>query len=212
MTTVADVMTRGVRTMAPSDTVVRAAQAMDEVKFLAQHDTLTGLANRRLFEQLALHQLSLAERRQTSLSVMAIDLDGFKQVNDQLGHQTGDEVLRQAAHRISEVIRDSDVGARMGGDEFMVLLCDAESAMAHETARRIIHVLAEPYPGVDAAVSASAGIAVYPRHGNSLAELIQAADQALYRAKALGKCRVETASDRESTGPQEEKGGRRKTD
>jgi diguanylate cyclase (GGDEF)-like protein len=174
--------------------IVKAAQSMEEVKFLAQHDTLTGLANRRLFEELFSHQMSLVMRHKTGLAVIAIDLDGFKQVNDQQGHQMGDKVLRTAADRIGEVIRDSDIAARMGGDEFMVLLCDAQRETVNNTATRLVNVLAAPYEAVMVPVSASAGIAVYPEHGKTMEELVQAADRALYRAKSMGKCRAELAN------------------
>lgn len=179
---------------AVGEAIVKAANSIDEVKFLAQHDSLTGLANRRFFDQFAVQQLALAKRHNSHFAVIAIDLDGFKQVNDQQGHQVGDEVLKIAAERLTNAIRSSDVASRIGGDEFLILLCDAESALVVETALRIVDVLAKPYPGVHTIVSASAGLAIYPQHGDTLIKIISQADHALYRAKANGKNRAELAS------------------
>ncbi len=174
--------------------IVQAGLLMEEVRFLAQHDSLTGLANRRLFQNLAEHQLDLTRRQQTQLAILAIDLDGFKQVNDQLGHQIGDQVLKMVADRLSGAIRSSDIAARIGGDEFFILLCDTKPEPIHETARRIVSVLAEPYEGVNLPLSGSVGLALFPDHGDQLNVLIAAADHALYQAKSHGKSRVEVAS------------------
>lgn len=179
---------------AVGEAIVKAANSIEEVKFLAQHDSLTGLANRRFFDQFAVQQLALAKRHNSHFAVIAIDLDGFKQVNDQHGHQVGDEVLKIAAERLTNAIRSSDVASRIGGDEFLILLCDGESALAIETALRIVDILAKPYPGVQPPVSASAGLAIYPQHGETLIKIISQADHALYRAKAKGKNRAELAT------------------
>ena len=178
---------------AVGNAIVKAASLMEEVKFLAQHDALTGLANRRLFEELAAHQLDLTRRQQGQFAILAIDLDGFKQVNDQLGHQMGDHVLQEVAQRLAKTIRSSDIAARIGGDEFLVLLCDAASEPVMQTADRIVRVLAAPYHAVELPLSASVGMAFFPEHGEHLAELIRRADQALYQAKHSGKSRVEVA-------------------
>jgi diguanylate cyclase (GGDEF)-like protein len=178
---------------AVGNAIVQAGVLMEKVKFLAQHDALTGLANRRLFEELAAHQLDLTRRQQTQFAVIAIDLDGFKEVNDQLGHHMGDHVLRTVAERLTATIRSSDIAARIGGDEFLVLLCDTETTPALETAWRMVSALAAPYPEVNLPLSASLGLAFFPQHGDGLPALMQAADQALYRAKAHGKARVEVA-------------------
>ena len=148
---------------------------------------LTGLPNRLLFDEVAERNLAFAERRGHSLAVVAVDLDGFKTVNDTQGHATGDEVLKAVAQRIQAVIRASDIVARLGGDEFIVLLSDVEESAAMDTARRMVQALSEPYPQVLAPVSASVGVALYPRHGLELKSLVQAADRALYRAKQAGK-------------------------
>lgn len=171
----------------------RAAVAMEQVKYLAQHDSLTGLANRMLFVELARHRLALARRQNQTLALLAIDLDGFKAVNDTDGHAAGDGVLKQAAARLEAACREADVAARLGGDEFMVLLGSTDAANAERTGQRLIDALAQPYAGTDQAVSASVGLALFPEHGEHLEALMARADEALYAAKAAGKHRLRRA-------------------
>lgn len=171
----------------------RAAVVMEQVKYLAQHDALTGLANRMLFVELARHRLALAKRQNHSLALLAIDLDGFKAVNDTDGHATGDAVLKQAAARLEAACREADVAARLGGDEFMVLMSGTDAANAERTGQRLIDALAQPYNGTQQPVSASVGLALYPEHGESLETLMARADEALYAAKAAGKHRLRRA-------------------
>ena len=121
--------------------------------------------------------------------MLAIDLDEFKAVNDQQGHAAGDTVLRIAAERITGTVRASDVPARMGGDEFSVLLTDADRDDAVQTAERLVAALSQPYPDIKIAVSASVGIAVYQAEENRV-DLLDAADRALYQAKGAGKKRA----------------------
>lgn len=170
--------------------LLQASAAMKQVTFYAQHDALTGLPNRLLFDEVAERNLAFAERRGHSLALVAVDLDGFKTVNDTQGHATGDEVLKAVAQRIQTMIRASDIAARLGGDEFIVLLSDVDATAAMETARRIVQTLSEPYPQVLAPVSASVGVALFPSHGVDIKSLAQAADRALYRAKQAGKHRA----------------------
>ena len=174
--------------------IVSASRTMAEIKFFALHDALTGLVNRRLFEDFARQQMARAERNKTRFAIVAIDLDGFKQVNDTWGHQVGDEVLIEAAQRIQQSVREYDVAARMGGDEFFVLLCNTDEAEAMKIAGRIVEALSKPYPDITADVSASAGVSLYPDHGLNLTELISRADQALYDVKTSGKRRAKLAS------------------
>jgi diguanylate cyclase (GGDEF)-like protein len=169
------------------EAMLQAGQTMKKVKFDAQHDALTGLPNRLLFGEVAQHSLAYAQRREQSTALLAIDLDGFKAVNDTLGHGAGDEVLRNVAQRIQDTIRASDMAARIGGDEFLVLLTDAASVTAMETAQRLVALLSEPYPNINVPVSASVGVALYPQHATDLAGLMHRADKALYDAKAQGK-------------------------
>ncbi|HCX83268.1 MAG: hypothetical protein A3E00_08005 [Curvibacter sp. RIFCSPHIGHO2_12_FULL_63_18] len=170
--------------------LVQASLAMKQVKFFAQHDALTGLPNRLLFDEVAERSLAFAQRRGHTLAVVAVDLDGFKTVNDTQGHATGDEVLKAVAQRIQTAIRASDIVARIGGDEFILLLSEVDQVAAMDTAERIVSALSEPYPQVLAPVSASAGVALFPRHGSDTKTLALAADQALYRAKQAGKRRA----------------------
>lgn len=170
--------------------LVQASLAMKQVKFFAQHDALTELPNRLLFDEVAERNLAFAQRRGQPLAVVAVDLDGFKTVNDTQGHATGDAVLREVAQRILLTIRASDIAARIGGDEFIVLLTDVQEAGAMDTAQRIVAALSKPYARVLAPVSASAGVALFPAHGTDIKTLALAADQALYRAKQDGKHRA----------------------
>jgi diguanylate cyclase (GGDEF)-like protein len=177
-------------TDAVAKAIVHAGRMLQATRHLAEHDTLTGLSNRLLFEELGRNRLAEARRSGAGLALLAIDLDGFKAVNDVHGHQAGDAVLKAAASRILAALRESDVVARMGGDEFVALLSDAGLDDARLVADKLIHALGEPYPGVEPPVSGSVGIAVYPRDGQSVEELCDRADQALYAAKRGGKRRL----------------------
>lgn len=169
-----------------------AAEAMRDSQYRASHDPLTGIANRVLFEDLARHQWRRARRERSGYAMLAIDLDNFKLVNDTQGHAAGDQVLCEVARRMLNHVRDFDVAARVGGDEFLVMLASANQVLALEVAQRIIEALSLPYEATDIAVSASIGIAVYPIHGEDNEELLKHADQALYRAKREGRRRAVT--------------------
>jgi len=168
------------------------------VKFLAQHDALTELPNRLLFDEVAEHDLAFAARRGQTVALLAVDLDGFKSVNDTHGHAAGDAVLKTVAQRIQEVIRASDIVARIGGDEFIIMLTDVNQESALETAERSIALLSMPYADCLVSVSASVGVALYPECGDTLKTLTSAADQAMYPAKHSGKQRVLLAPPRAS--------------
>ena len=156
---------------------------------IARHDALTGLPNRaNFFEQLT-QAMSLAARQHDPLSILFIDLDGFKAVNDSSGHDAGDALLRSAASRISEALRVEDTAARIGGDEFMVLMrgtTDIQGAAV--VARRLAQDLKRPYQigGRQTRAPASIGISLFPHDGTSAEELMRAADIAMYRAKESG--------------------------
>ncbi|MDT8990312.1 sensor domain-containing diguanylate cyclase [Curvibacter sp. APW13] len=167
--------------------ILQSAQAMRQISYLAHHDPLTDLANRTLFFEMTDRQCAVATRHGGSFSLVALDLDGFKQVNDRHGHDAGDAVLREAARRIAASIRSGDIAARLGGDEFMVLLQHAETGTMPATTQRIIEALSQPYDAVSVAVSASAGVASFGPDGHDTATLMKSADAALYRAKAQGK-------------------------
>jgi diguanylate cyclase (GGDEF)-like protein len=174
--------------------MVDAAAAMKKIRFFAEHDTLTELPNRLLFEMVVNRDLALAARHPSHSALLAVDLDKFKQVNDTQGHETGDTVLRLAAKRIQQVIRVSDIAARIGGDEFLVFLGDTTKEGAMDTATRIVELLSAPYGRLEIPVSASVGVALFPHHGGSLRELSAAADAALYQAKRAGRKRAVLAS------------------
>jgi diguanylate cyclase (GGDEF)-like protein len=153
----------------------------------ATTDELTGLVNRREFERVSDESLLAADRFSTGVCLMLIDLNGFKQINDTLGHQFGDLVLKAAAERLRSAVRDTDVVGRWGGDEFVILLPGIEDGTGvRASAERIGRTLAETPIVGDVSVTAAIGAALFPRHGRSLGDLISAADVAMYSAKTTG--------------------------
>jgi diguanylate cyclase (GGDEF)-like protein/PAS domain S-box-containing protein len=157
----------------------------------AFHDVLTGLANRALLADRVEHAIHRHRRSRTSAALLVIDLDRFKDVNDSLGHNAGDELLVGVARRLRAVLRAADTPARIGGDEFAVLLEDLDSVEeAVQVAKRVIDTIAEPFRllGREVFVHASVGISVVDVHGDSADELLRNADAAMYRAKAKGNC------------------------
>jgi len=159
----------------------------------AYYDMLTDLPNRNLFWERLDQHLRRATRANQLIALLWIDLDGFKSINDHLGHAAGDEVLQQAAQRLQTRVRDSDTVARMGGDEFTVILPDIINLdAALQVAQELTTRLAEPFllqsgPGQ---VSASVGLALYPLHANNVEDLVKRADLAMYTAKKAGKNQV----------------------
>lgn len=165
--------------------MLRAKQ--QELTHLAGHDPLTGLPNRLLFMEHLDAAIRHAAAVQEGLAVMFVDLDGFKQVNDQLGHSAGDRALVTVAKRLSLVLRSGDMAARFGGDEFIVLISDVRSpTVIDDVASRIQIVMAEELEFGDKrlAVGASIGVSEYPADGASAEELLVKADAAMYAAKA----------------------------
>tara|TARA_R110002110_G_C13393585_1_gene712169 strand:+ start:123 stop:1385 length:1263 start_codon:yes stop_codon:yes gene_type:complete len=153
----------------------------------ATTDELTGLANRREFERLSEEAIEMAGRFGTGLCIMLIDLNGFKQINDTLGHQFGDSVLKACAERLVDAVRDTDLVARWGGDEFVVILPGlVEASAVRNSAERIAASLSSAPVAKDVSVSGSIGAALFPRHGSSFHDLMQAADVAMYEAKTTG--------------------------
>lgn len=155
------------------------------IEYLAYHDPLTDLPNRRKLWAVAETVFVADRRKRETPALIYLDLDNFKVVNDTLGHQVGDELLRQIALRIKEVLRQGDLLARMGGDEFAVLLASADRISATAAARRVNGVFETPFTLGDQAIyaQASLGVALYPEHGQTLDELARAADVAMYQAK-----------------------------
>ena len=156
-----------------------------ELRDRALHDALTGLPNRALLGDRLTAAIAAAHRQHTQLSVLLIDLNGFKLVNDIHGHAAGDRVLVETATRLSAKLRESDTAARLGGDEFVVLLPATALAGAIETAWTVNEVIAKPVAFGESAlaVSASIGIAVFPEHAGDPTALLAAADAAMYEAK-----------------------------
>ncbi|HKX44880.1 MAG TPA: GGDEF domain-containing protein, partial [Burkholderiaceae bacterium] len=173
-------------------------QKQGELDRLASHDSLTGLHNRRLFLDRLDHALAHAKRTGGRLALLFIDLDNFKTINDELGHAAGDYVLRALAQRLKHVVREIDTVARIGGDEFIVLLDEvADIDGLSIVAQKVLDVLSRPVRRgeEDLVLGASIGVSCYPVDGESATELIAAADRAMYRAKSGGRMRVCLAGD-----------------
>jgi diguanylate cyclase (GGDEF)-like protein/PAS domain S-box-containing protein len=167
-------------------------KANRELRFMAEHDMLTGLANRYLFSTRLSRQFQTATSK-APIAFIAIDLDGFKDVNDLFGHDAGDALLKIVAKRLRQTIRDHDWAARLGGDEFVIIASNLNAANdALSIAERVRKALAKPYQigGVSLPVSASIGLATAPFDAATIDQLMKCADIALYRAKEAGKNRI----------------------
>jgi diguanylate cyclase (GGDEF)-like protein len=164
-------------------------QALREVNF----DKLTGLPNRNVLQDRLNMEIRKAHRDKRALALLFIDLDHFKEINDTLGHHTGDVLLQQAAQRLSTSVRENDTVARLGGDEFTIILSEVdEPSMVGQVAEHILQNLTEPFQlGTDVVyVSASIGITLCPQDANNVAELLRNADQAMYASKNQGRNRA----------------------
>lgn len=173
-------------------------ETREELEQQANHDALTGLPNRRLFHDRLGHALERAERAKQTLALLFVDLDGFKAVNDEFGHSTGDLLLKEVASRLSACARKEDTVCRLGGDEFTVIMeASGHRYEASVVAQRILDAFAEPFRiGAHALdTRASIGIALYPDDGRDTAALLKCADAAMYRAKELGKSRYHFHAD-----------------
>jgi diguanylate cyclase (GGDEF)-like protein/PAS domain S-box-containing protein len=162
----------------------------DQLSFQAQHDALTGLPNRLLFQDRLSQALALAERNQHQVAVLYMDLDRFKQINDTLGHSVGDDLLRQTASRLADCIRKSDTLARLGGDEFTVVLTELNDPQdAMRVAKKLLSTMHVPFQvaGRELFVSISLGISIYPDDGLDGETLMVHSDVAMYRAKEVGR-------------------------
>ncbi|MCQ8181307.1 EAL domain-containing protein [Methylomonas sp. SURF-1] len=163
-----------------------------KAEYLATHDPLTGLPNRALFQDRLRHSLAKARRSNNQVALLFIDLDNFKNINDSLGHDYGDELLKLAAARLTDVVRDIDTVARLGGDEFTAILSDCNVKTAQAIAQRLLDDLCASFEidGRSLFISASIGIAFFPEDSNDSQGLIKAADTAMYRAKEQGRNRI----------------------
>ncbi len=167
----------------------------------ANRDSLTGLYNRRYFDDTLERETLRCQREHEPLSVVILDIDHFKHVNDLHGHQAGDEVLKRLAATLGGNVRGSDVASRYGGEEFTLLLTGVDAAIAQQRALelcRIYSAEAVLFQSQPIRATLSVGIASYPAHGRSPSELIRAADLALYQAKARGRNQVVVAAEQAS--------------
>lgn len=170
--------------------ITELKRLQDQLIRLAHYDQLTGLPNRFLFMDRLGRLLARARRHETPFAVLYLDLDAFKAVNDTLGHAAGDDLLAEAGRRLQSCVRESDTVARMGGDEFTVLLEDAgDRDHAGRVARQIVSAISAPYliQGAEARVGISVGVAFHPWDGGDCDTLLRAADAALYRVKQTGR-------------------------
>jgi diguanylate cyclase (GGDEF)-like protein len=171
---------------------IERKRAEDTIWRQANYDTVTHLPNRRLFRDRLEQEIRRAQREQRLLALLFIDLDRFKEVNDTLGHDAGDALLVEAAHRISAAIRDTDTAARIGGDEFTIIMPQLpDTRRVEEVAQKVVDALAIPFKIGDEMVylSGSIGITIYPDDARHLESLLKNADQAMYVAKGLGRSR-----------------------
>ncbi|MBV6627667.1 MAG: CHASE2 domain-containing protein [Rivularia sp. (in: Bacteria)] len=168
----------------------------DHLRYIAYHDALTGLPNRKAFAEELHESLCWVQRSNYLIALLFVDLDGFKQVNDSLGHEMGDLLLVTVAQRLSNCLRGSDTVSRLGGDEFTIILRRIpHGQVAAKIADKILKSITEPITleGHSARVSASIGISIYPHTANNPETLLKQADAAMYRAKRLGKNRYQFA-------------------
>ncbi|MCM3390385.1 EAL domain-containing protein [Ureibacillus chungkukjangi] len=167
---------------------VQHYQTKERINYLAFHDSLTELPNRRMFEGKVSNALEISKQTQHKFSILFIDLDRFKNINDTYGHNLGDELLIEVSKRLRKCVKEKDVIARLGGDEFTILLENASSEIATQVADRIVDVFEEKFilENIECYITPSIGITVYPTHGKNVSELLKYADGAMYQSKKEG--------------------------
>ena len=181
-------------------------EAEAQIEYQAYHDAVTGLANRRLFHEHLALAVALAQRRDALVGVLFLDLDHFKVINDSLGHTVGDELLREVGRRLKAAVRDGDTVARVGGDEFTIVLQDLPRRDAvGVVAAKVLRTIAEPLDvnGHRLYVTASIGITLFPDDGEDAESLLRNADSAMYRAKDAGRNNYQLATRELSRSSQE---------
>jgi diguanylate cyclase (GGDEF)-like protein len=187
---ICDVRGTPIRVAAIVKDITARKKMENKIKHMALHDPLTGLPNKRFFQDIVNLEIAEARRNKKKLAILFLDLDGFKNVNDSLGHETGDQLLMEVAARLKSAIRASDMVARIGGDEFNIVLGDIVHAEdSAEIAGKILECVRQPFrlTGREVHVSASIGIVIYPDDGQEVDVLFRYADIAMYHAKELGK-------------------------
>ncbi|MDA8277902.1 MAG: EAL domain-containing protein [Actinomycetota bacterium] len=167
--------------------------AREKAEFLSTHDELTSLPNRLLFKEYLNRALARKRRNGGNLALIFVDLDNFKFINDSQGHDAGDELLREVSNRIKDSVREADLVTRLGGDEFTIIVEDAENENLDLLSSRILSLLTQKYliNGVEQYVSASIGVAIFPDDGEDSNTLLKSADSAMYQAKKLGRNQVQ---------------------
>lgn len=176
-----------------SRNITQRRKAEERIRHMAHYDLLTDLPNRALFFELLSNALAQAKRNQTHAALLFLDLDDFKPINDNHGHDIGDLVLQKTARRLIAAVRESDAVGRIGGDEFVILLNNLASADdARLVAEKIRHQIGQPLAvaGKEFTVASSIGVALYPEHGTDKTELSKHADMAMYQAKQAGRNKV----------------------
>jgi diguanylate cyclase (GGDEF)-like protein len=182
-----------------TDMAKQVRKRQEDLEYQALHDALTGLPNRTLLQERITHDIHMARRDKSSVSLLILDLDRFKEINDTLGHHIGDILLVEVGQRLSSMIRTVDTIARLGGDEFAIVLTNTDEEGAINVANKLIHAM-EQTVDVDELklyVSMSIGIATYPQHGDDSMTLVQHADVAMYNAKRqqVGCCIYDSSED-----------------
>ena len=176
-------------------------QTQEQLNRLSYYDDLTGLPNRRLFTDRVKQIITLSHRQQQTMALLFLDLDRFKIINDSLGHAVGDEVLKETATRLQAQLRDSDIAARIGGDEFTLILPDTDATAAEVVATKVLQSFLTPFilNEQQFTLGSSIGIAIYPQDGTTADTLLQQADNAMYFAKKTKKGYAFCSSDLQQT-------------
>ena len=178
--------------MALTRDITEKKRSAEQIWRQANFDPVTGLPNRHMFHNRLEQEIKKAHRDGLSLALLFLDLDRFKEVNDTLGHDMGDLLLKEAAQRLNSCIRETDSASRLGGDEFTIILSELiEPTNIERVAQNILNTLSEPFQLQDdiAYISASIGVAIYPDDAKEAQGLIKCSDQAMYLAKNTGRSR-----------------------
>ena len=186
----ADASGRITRMIGVSQDITERKRQEEEARFLAYHDTLTGLPNRRLLDDRLRQAIRLAQRRDRMVATLLVHLDDFRQVNDTLGHGVGDAVLREVAQRLAACVRKADTLARASADEFALVVCDLkDGADCRVVAEKLLQALAPEFRagGRRLKLAVSVGISLFPADGGDGEALLRNADAAMYRAKDRGR-------------------------